>query len=92
MTDVSMSSQTGLMAAVNTYTTVTYKFRHAFIGASAGILVAFILLFHLATAFALQKLDFFKRYIARCAAAALVWKSTHELVSVDLFLTGLFEA
>ena len=61
VTDVSLQSQTGQMTAVNAYMTETYKFRHAFIGASAGILVAFILLFHFATAFALQKLNFLKR-------------------------------
>lgn len=49
------------MTTVNAYMTDTYKFRHAFIGAAAGILVAFILLFHLATAFALQRLNFLKR-------------------------------
>jgi len=41
--------------------TTTYKFRHPFIGATAGILIAFIVVFHFATAFALQKLNYLKR-------------------------------
>ena len=61
VSDISLQSQTGQVLAVNEYMTETYKFRHAFIGATAGILVAFIILFHFATAFALQKLNFLKR-------------------------------
>lgn len=43
------------------YMTTTYKFRHPFIGAAAGILIAFIILFHVLTAVALQKLNYLKR-------------------------------
>ncbi|KAL3152680.1 hypothetical protein ABBQ38_012275 [Trebouxia sp. C0009 RCD-2024] len=61
VSDVTLVSQTGMRMALNEYMTTTYKFRHAFIGAAAAILIAFIVLFHLLTAFALQKLNYLKR-------------------------------
>ena len=61
VSDVTLVSQTGMRMALNEYMTTTYKFRHAFIGAAAAILIAFIVLFHLLTAFALQRLNYLKR-------------------------------
>ena len=61
VSDVEVPSQTGMTLPLNEYMTTTYKFRHPFIGAAAGILIAFIVLFHFATAFALQKLNYLKR-------------------------------
>lgn len=59
--DVMLTSQTGMQMALNEYMTTTYKFRHAFIGVAAAVLIAFIVLFHLLTAFALQRLNYLKR-------------------------------
>ena len=61
VSDVTLVSQTGMRMALNEYMTTTYKFRHAFIGAAAAILIAFIVLFHVLTAFALQRLSYLKR-------------------------------
>ncbi len=61
VSDVTILSQTGMSMPLDEYMTTTYKFRHPFIGATAGILIAFIVLFHFATAFALQKLNYLKR-------------------------------
>ena len=61
VSDVSVLSQTGMQMALNDYMTSTYKFRHAFIGVTAAILIAFIFLFHFSTAFALQRLNYLKR-------------------------------
>ncbi|KAA6418150.1 MAG: ATP-binding cassette transporter [Trebouxia sp. A1-2] len=61
VSDVTILSQTGMSMPLDQYMTTTYKFRHPFIGAAAGILIAFIVLFHVATAFALRKLNYLKR-------------------------------
>lgn len=61
VTDVLILSQTGVTMPLDDYMTTTYKFRHPFIGATAGILIAFIILFHVLTAVALQKLNYLKR-------------------------------
>lgn len=61
VSDVMLVSQTGMQMALNEYMTTTYKFRHAFIGVAAAVLIAFIVLFHLLTAFALKRFNFLKR-------------------------------
>ena len=61
VSDVSVLSPNGMQMALNEYMTTTYKFRHAFIGVTAAILIAFIVLFHFLTAFALQRLNYLKR-------------------------------
>ena len=61
VSDVTLTSQTGMQMALNEYMTTTYKFWHAFIGVAAAVLIAFIVFFHLLTVFALQRLNYLKR-------------------------------